>query len=292
MTSFLKRTLRRTHIRRSIFTAIGLALFCAIVIPVFYSYRREGTRKGSHFEFSTQDLSDDRVELQFNLLNMDPVNRKAEILVQVDLLGDLQDGEGALVRNMTINLRYKQLRFMAQQVIEPFMMTVPFTEGTLRDYPLEIFIADFPIIVHGNSSIPFHATFDGSSQVFKIRFNVISPSEVPPDSSIQNFSPKPDAIVQFRLHRPPTTLMICVFMGALMWVLAVAMVNLALDAVIYHRDIPPSSTWRRDSNVIRSALPSQFSARCTCYGVPHRYAQLLLVIYLKVFVLNLTGVSF
>ncbi|KAJ9088699.1 hypothetical protein DSO57_1020609 [Entomophthora muscae] len=235
----LNRIFRRTRYRRPILIVIGIALFCAIVVPVYHSYRREGLKGGSHFEYPTYEGPSDQVALHFNLLNMDPVARKADFLVQVDLMGRLQDGDGALTKNLTLNMRFKQLKFMAHQTIEPFTMTVPFTEGTVRDYPLEFFVAEFPITIRGDSYIPFHATFDGLSQLFKIRFNAFLASESLQEMTLQQIMPRPDVIILVTLQRPPTTLMICAFMAALMWVLAIAMANLAWDGVIYRREIPP-----------------------------------------------------
>ncbi|KAJ9049803.1 hypothetical protein DSO57_1020870 [Entomophthora muscae] len=231
--------LRRTRYRRPILISIGIILFCSVVLPVLFSYRYEGTKRGSHFEYSSAGLPEDRLELQFNLLNVDPISRKADFMVQVDLLGDLQDGEGALTRNLTLDLRFKKLKFKAHQPVEPFTMTVPFIEGTVRDYPLETFVAKFPISIYGPSQIPFHASFDGLLQLFKVRFSALSSSEIAVDATFKYLSSKPNSLIMLKLYRPPTTILICVFMAALMWVLAIAMVNLAWDALFFQRDVPP-----------------------------------------------------
>ncbi|KAJ9081400.1 hypothetical protein DSO57_1015108 [Entomophthora muscae] len=237
--SYLKSILRHTRYRRPILISVGIFLFCSVVLPVLYSYHYEGTKRGSHFEYSSVGSPKDRLELQFNLLNVDPIARKADFMVQVDLLGDLQDGEGALTKNLTLDLRFKKMKLMAHQPIEPFTMTVPFIEGTVRDYPLEYFIAKFPISIYGPSRVPFHASLDGLLQLFKVRFNALSSSEIENDTTFRYLTSKPDSLITLTLYRPKTTLFICVFMAALMWVLAIAMVNLAWDAVFFQREVPP-----------------------------------------------------
>ncbi|KAI9292669.1 hypothetical protein K502DRAFT_367395 [Neoconidiobolus thromboides FSU 785] len=238
-------------VRRRLFKFfIGAILWCVIVLPIFVAYSNEGSNGRSYKQIATQsELIGGSLNIQVDLMNVDPLNKKVDLFIQLDPIGDLSYENKTIKYDIDINFRFKRRSVPRGNSIEPFQLTVPFTFGNLRDYPLEEFIAYFPLeITTKNKSIsksgdpilvPTSVTFYGTSQLFRIRFYDLPEDEKTNDYFSTYTTLDESKIVAVRAVRPPTTLLVCSFMVVLMWCLAIAMINIAVDAVFNNREIPP-----------------------------------------------------
>jgi len=241
----IKTIFRRTRYRRPTLVITGLIVWCCIIIPVLLTYIAEGNKGNAYFEYDTNKGVEDKLLVSMDLLSVDPNARNANLLVQIDPQGCYLNEERLLSKNISVNLRFKQVQLKEGTSLEPFTVTVPFLIGTLRRYPIDQYEGYFPIgITTGNGagrvSIPFKIQLDGISQLFKIRFSVNSAGDIFPPGIYNGLPLGPRSyVIEVTLTRPPTTLMICTFVALLMWALAIALANVAWDCIIYRREILP-----------------------------------------------------
>ncbi|KAI9292670.1 hypothetical protein K502DRAFT_325692 [Neoconidiobolus thromboides FSU 785] len=229
-----------------------MTLFCIIVIPIFIGYVNEGdkSRVLNNIKNYTDSNTEDYIDLQIDLVTADPVNKKVDLFVQLDPIGGYSFKNKTSRYDIDINFRFIRKSILKGEFIEPFQLSLPFAEGSLRDYPFELFLVYFPIeIIIRSSSLSSNEidllaantniNFYGTSQLFRVRYEEVS-NQDKSNAFYSSVTILPNSkLIMVKLLRPPTTLLVCTFMVVLMWCLAIAMINIAIDAVFNNREIPP-----------------------------------------------------
>lgn len=99
--------------------------------------------------------------------------------------------------------------------------------GSLRDFPFDSYSTAFPLKIvsssdtNSNVAIPFSVAVQCNSQ------------------NVHIIASKAEGIYQIDIRRPTTSIIFCVFLILLMWLMSISILNLSYDILVQKRTIEP-----------------------------------------------------
>ncbi|KAF9352873.1 hypothetical protein BGX26_009337 [Mortierella sp. AD094] len=248
----------RTWARRALWFIFVTGAFCAIVIPIFSIYRKEGDNAQSVVEVGPQGVSHtgDFIHVVGSVASVDFENKNFRVHFEFTPHGTLAGDDGILSAAISISLFYTTLTFPEDQIMRSVDVTMPYMQGATIDYPFDAYKSYFEILANKEKEqlhkIPVSLTFLGMLQSV----------EFIPTVQLSNVDLYKISI-EISTRRSPTTIGFSLFIVLIMWMLSAAIGIIAIQVIQRHR---PS-----DEHVLTLGITTLFALpalRETQPGIP------------------------
>ncbi|KAI7831160.1 hypothetical protein BC939DRAFT_392162, partial [Gamsiella multidivaricata] len=142
MTLFYRHTGQlRTWARRVLWCIIVIGSLCAIVIPIFSIYRKEGDNARSVVEVAPRGVSHtgDYIHVVGSVASVDFEDKNFRVHFEFTPHGALAGDDGVLSAAIVISLFYTTLTFPESQIMRSVDVTMPYMQGATIDYPFDAY---------------------------------------------------------------------------------------------------------------------------------------------------------
>ncbi|KAF9569968.1 hypothetical protein EC968_002369 [Mortierella alpina] len=231
MTLFHERTGQlRTWARRTIWSIVVTGSLCAVVIPIFSIYRREGDNARSVVEVGPQGVSHtgDFIHVVGSVANVDFEDKNFRVHFEFTPHGTLTGDDGVLTAAISMSLFYTTLTFPVAQIMRSVDVTMPYMQGATIDYPFDAYKSYFEIMANLEKEqlhkIPVSLTFQGMLQSV----------EFIPTVRLSNEDLYKIAI-EISTRRSPTTIGFSLFIVMIMWCLSISIGIIAIQVIRKYR---------------------------------------------------------
>ncbi|KAG0209822.1 hypothetical protein BGX28_009928 [Mortierella sp. GBA30] len=231
MNLFYKHTGQlRTWARRTIWCIVVTISLCAIVIPIFSIYRREGDNSRSVVEVEPQGVSHtgDYIHVVGSVASVDFEDKTFRVHFEFTPHGTLAGDDGVLTDAISVSLFYTTLTFPEAQIMRSVDVTMPYMQGATIDYPFDAYKSYFEILANKEKEqlhkIPVSLTFLGMLQSVEFIPTVHLSNEDLYKISIDIFT-----------RRSPTTIGFSLFIVMIMWLLSIAIGIIAIQVIRKYR---------------------------------------------------------
>ncbi|KAF9331247.1 hypothetical protein BG006_005888 [Podila minutissima] len=220
----------RTWVRRVMWFVFVVGSLCAVVIPIFLIYRREGDGARSVVEVGPQGVSHtgDYIHVVGSVASVDFEDKNFRVHFEFTPHGTLAGDDGVLIGAVSVSLFYTTLSFPDSQIMRSVDVTMPYMQGATIDYPFDAYKSYFEILANKDREqlhrIPVSLTFLGMLQTVEFVPVVhLDPSDTY-KISIEIFT-----------KRSPTTIGFSLFIVMIMWALSIAIGIIAIQVIRNHR---------------------------------------------------------
>ncbi|KXN65656.1 hypothetical protein CONCODRAFT_12685 [Conidiobolus coronatus NRRL 28638] len=232
----MKSILQSSLKRRILFSILGLILWCAIAIPTLLKtieYGKSDELKAHDIILhETEDV--DRVDLDFRVLSTDLAKRTMRVYLGLEPHGAYSNtDERTWNKTVEFQFLHKNLVVKKGSTPEPITFEIPLQTGNLRDYPFDKYATNIWFIAIDNSTRGVVST-----NVYSLVLNqntntrIIRESEFDVDGiELQ--------IYNIYINRTPLVYAFCFFISVVTWGLTIVAFNIALDSMIFKRELPP-----------------------------------------------------
>ncbi|KAG0261919.1 hypothetical protein BG011_000539 [Mortierella polycephala] len=231
MTLFHRHTGRlRTWVRRMLWCVVVIGSLCAVVLPIFMIYRKEGDNARSVVEVGPQGVSHtgDYIHVVGSVASVDFEDKNFRVHFEFTPHGTLAGDDGVLVAPIALSLFYTTLTFPEAQIMRSVDVTMPYMQGATIDYPFDAYKSYFEILANKEKEqlhkIPVSLTFLGMLQSVEFIPTVRLSSDDLYKISIEIFT-----------RRSPTTIGFSIFIVMIMWALSIAIGIIAIQVVKKYR---------------------------------------------------------
>ncbi|KAF8927445.1 hypothetical protein BGZ58_010391 [Dissophora ornata] len=220
----------RTWARRTLWCIIVIGSLCAIVIPIFSIYRREGDNGRSVVEVGPQGVSHtgDYIHVVGSVASVDFEDKNFRIHFEFTPHGTLAGDDGVLSAAIAVSLFYTTLTFPEAQIMRSVDVTMPYMQGATIDYPFDAYKSYFEILANKEKEqlhkIPVSLTFLGMLQSVEFIPTVRLSNDDLYKISIEIFT-----------RRSPTTIGFSLFVVMIMWALSITIGIIAIQVIRKHR---------------------------------------------------------
>ncbi|KAF9284767.1 Serine/threonine kinase [Mortierella alpina] len=220
----------RTWVRRTIWCFVVIGGLCAIVLPIFMIYRKEGDNARSVVEVGPQGVSHtgDYIHVVGSVASVDFEDKNFRVHFEFTPHGTLAGDDGVLADAISVSLFYTTLTFPEAQIMRSVDVTMPYMQGATIDYPFDAYKSYFEILANKEKEqlhkIPVSLTFLGMLQSV----------EFIPTVRLSNDDLYKIAIEIFT-RRSPTTIGFSLFIVLIMWLLSIAIGIIAMQVIRKHR---------------------------------------------------------
>ncbi|KAG0232430.1 hypothetical protein BGX31_005159 [Mortierella sp. GBA43] len=220
----------RTWARRTLWCVFVTGALCAIVIPIFSIYRREGDNARSVVEVGPQGVSHtgDYIHVVGTVASVDFEDKNFRVHFEFTPHGTLAGDDGILSGGISISLFYTTLTFPEGQIMRSVDVTMPYMQGATIDYPFDAYKSYFEILANKEKEqlhkIPVSLTFLGMLQSVEFIPKVKLSSDELYKISIEIYT-----------RRSPTTIGFSLFIVLIMWLLSIAIGIIAIQVIQKHR---------------------------------------------------------
>ncbi|KAG0072471.1 hypothetical protein BGZ89_005861 [Linnemannia elongata] len=231
MTLFHRKTGQlRAWARRTLWCIIVIGSLCAIVIPIFSIYRKEGDNTRSVVEVPPQGVSHtgDYIHVLGSVASVDFEDKNFRVHFEFTPHGTLAGDDGVLTAAIAVSLFYTTLTFPELQIMRSVDVTMPYTQGATIDYPFDAYKSYFEILANKDKErlhkIPISLTFLGKLQ--SVEF--IPTVQVETDDLYK-------IAIEIFTRRSPTTIGFSLFIVLIMWMLSIAIGIIAIQVIRKYR---------------------------------------------------------
>ncbi|KAG0362661.1 hypothetical protein BGZ54_008548 [Gamsiella multidivaricata] len=231
MTLFYRHTGQlRTWARRVLWCIIVIGSLCAIVIPIFSIYRKEGDNARSVVEVAPRGVSHtgDYIHVVGSVASVDFEDKNFRVHFEFTPHGALAGDDGVLSAAIVISLFYTTLTFPESQIMRSVDVTMPYMQGATIDYPFDAYKSYFEILANKKKEqlhkIPVSLTFLGMLQSVEFIPTVHLSNDDLYKISIEIFT-----------RRSPTTIGFSLFIVVIMWALSIAIGIIAIQVIRKYR---------------------------------------------------------
>ncbi|KAG0244775.1 hypothetical protein BGW41_006333 [Actinomortierella wolfii] len=225
----------RTWARRTIWFYLIVGILCAIVIPIFMIYRKEGADARSAVDVEPQGVSHtgDFIHVVATVSSVDFQDKNFRVHFEFTPHGTLAGDDGILTEAIEIALFYTTLSFPEGQIMQSWMrsvdVTMPYTRGAPIDYPFDRYVSYFEILIHKEKEklhkIPVSFTFLAMLQTVEF----VPVLHLDPTDTYK-------IAMQITTNRSPTTIGFSVFIVVIMWALSISIGIITIQVVRKHRE--------------------------------------------------------
>ncbi|KAF9148630.1 hypothetical protein BG015_009624 [Linnemannia schmuckeri] len=231
MTLFYRQTGQlRAWARRTLWCIIVIGSLCAVVIPIFLIYRKEGDNTQSVVEVPPQGVSHtgDYIHILGSVISVDFEDKNFRVHFEFTPHGTLAGDDGVLTAAIAVSLFYTTLTFPDSQIMRSVDVTMPYTQGATIDYPFDAYKSYFEILANKDNErlhkIPISLTLLGKLQsvefIPKVRIETDDLYKI----AIETFT-----------RRSPTTIGFSLFIVLIMWMLSIAIGIIAIQVIRKYR---------------------------------------------------------
>ncbi|KAF9579876.1 hypothetical protein BGW38_003688, partial [Lunasporangiospora selenospora] len=220
----------RAWTRRTIWCTLVIGVLCAIVLPIFVIYRKEGDNARSVVEVGPQGVSHtgDYIHVVGTVASVDFEDKNFRVHFEFTPHGTLAGDDGILAAAISISLFYTTLTFPEAQIMRSVDVTMPYMQGATIDYPFDSYKSYFEILANKEREqfhkIPVSLTFLGMLQ--SIEF-------IP---TVRLFNEDPYKIsIEIATRRSSTTIGFSLFIVMIMWAISIAIGIIAIQVVRRNR---------------------------------------------------------
>ncbi|KAG9324463.1 hypothetical protein KVV02_006607, partial [Mortierella alpina] len=231
MTLFHERTGQlRTWARRTIWSLVVTGSLCAVVIPIFSIYRREGDNARSVVEVGPQGVSHtgDFIHVVGSVASVDFEDKNFRVHFEFTPHGTLTGDDGVLTAAISVSLFYTTLTFPEAQIMRSVDVTMPYMQGATIDYPFDAYKSYFEIMANLEKEqlhkVPVSLTFLGMLQSVEFIPTVRLSNEDLYKIAIEIFT-----------RRSPTTIGFSLFIVMIMWCLSISIGIIAIQVIRKYR---------------------------------------------------------
>ncbi|KAG0240828.1 hypothetical protein BGX31_001625 [Mortierella sp. GBA43] len=231
MTFFRRRTGQlRAWARRTLWCIVVIGTLCAIVIPIFSIYRKEGENARSVVEVGPQGVSHtgDYIHVVGSVASVDFEDKNFRVHFEFTPHGTLAGDDGVLSSTIAISLFYTTLTFPEAQIMRSVDVTMPYMQGATIDYPFDTYKSYFEILAHKEKEqlhkIPVSLTFLGMLQSVEF-IPIVRVSE----DDLYKVS------IEILTKRSPTTIGFSLFIVLIMWALSITIGIIAIQVIQKYR---------------------------------------------------------
>ncbi|KAG0315513.1 hypothetical protein BGZ99_007417 [Dissophora globulifera] len=229
----------RTWARRTLWCIVVIGSLCAIVIPIFSIYRKEGDNARSVVEVEPQGVSHtgDYIHVVGSVASVDFEDKNFRVHFEFTPHGTLAGDDGVLSAAIAVSLFYTTLTFPEAQIMygtaihRPMRsvdVTMPYMQGATIDYPFDAYKSYFEILANKEKEqlhkIPVSLTFLGMLQSVEFIPTVRLSNDDLYKISIEIFT-----------RRSPTTIGFSLFIVMIMWALSIAIGIIAIQVIRKYR---------------------------------------------------------
>ncbi|GJJ68783.1 hypothetical protein EMPS_01129 [Entomortierella parvispora] len=220
----------RTWARRTLWCVIVIGSLCAIVIPIFSIYRKEGDNVRSVVEVGPQGVSHtgDYIHVVGSVASVDFEDKNFRVHFEFTPHGTLAGDDGVLTSAISVSLFYTTLTFPDAQIMRSVDVTMPYMQGATIDYPFDAYKSYFEILANKDKEqlhkIPVSLTFLGMLQSVEFIPTVHLSNDDLYKISIEIFT-----------RRSPTTIGFSLFIVMIMWALSIAIGIIAIQVIRKYR---------------------------------------------------------
>ncbi|KAF9166354.1 hypothetical protein DFQ26_008149 [Actinomortierella ambigua] len=240
----------RTWARRTLWFLLIVGILCAIVIPIFMIYRKEGTDARSAVDVEPQGVSHtgDYIHVVATVSSVDFEDKNYRVHFEFTPHGTLAGDDGILTEDIEIALFYTTLNFPEGQIMQVLSfvlnvlplsqgdagprsvdVTMPYTRGAPIDYPFDRYVSYFEILIHKEKEklhkIPVSFTFLAMLQTVEF----IPVLHLDPTDTYK-------IAMQITTNRSPTTIGFSIFVVVIMWALSISISIITIQVVRKHRE--------------------------------------------------------
>ncbi|KAG0038235.1 hypothetical protein BGZ82_000746 [Podila clonocystis] len=220
----------RTWARRMLWFVVVVGSLCAVVIPIFLIYRREGDGARSVVDVDPQGVSHtgDFIHVVASVASVDFDDKNFRVHFEFTPHGTLAGDDGVLIAAVSVSLFYTTLNFPDSQIMRSVDVTMPYTHGATIDYPFDAYKSYFEILANKDREqlhrIPVSLTFLGMLQTVEF---------VP----VVHLDPLDTYKISLEIftRRSPTTIGFSLFIVMIMWALSIAIGLIAIQVIRKHR---------------------------------------------------------
>ncbi|KAG0234415.1 hypothetical protein BGW42_006625 [Actinomortierella wolfii] len=195
----------RTWARRTIWFYLIVGILCAIVIPIFMIYRKEGADARSAVDVEPQGVSH--------------TGDFIHVVATVSSV-DFQD------KNFRVHFEFTPHGTLAGDDVD---VTMPYTRGAPIDYPFDRYVSYFEILIHKEKEklhkIPVSFTFLAMLQTVEF----VPVLHLDPTDTYK-------IAMQITTNRSSTTIGFSVFIVVIMWALSISIGIITIQVVRKHRE--------------------------------------------------------
>jgi hypothetical protein len=228
--------IKRPLIRKITILVIGFSLWLIIAVPLTLQYMDFG--KDSYYKTGNvqlvQSSSPDQIKIDLRIQYRDLAKRVIRYYIAFQPTGSNYNNITNLwSKNIEINLIHEILRFENGSDVKHIAFDAPLKTGNLRDYPFDRYLSDIgfeAVDADTRELIPVTVNAFVYSQNTLFEFNI---SRDPTDSSYDS------DVFDIVLSRNPIVFIFCTFNFLVNWALTIIILNIALNSIIYNRDVPP-----------------------------------------------------
>ncbi|CAO3573369.1 unnamed protein product [Mortierella alpina] len=231
MTLFHEKTGQlRTWARRTIWSLVVTGSLCAVVIPIFSIYRREGDNARSVVEVGPQGVSHtgDFIHVVGSVASVDFEDKNFRVHFEFTPHGTLTGDDGVLTAAISVSLFYTTLTFPEAQIMRSVDVTMPYMQGATIDYPFDAYKSYFEIMANLEKEqlhkVPVSLTFLGMLQSVEFIPTVRLSNEDLYKIAIEIFT-----------RRSPTTIGFSLFIVMIMWCLSISIGIIAIQVIRKYR---------------------------------------------------------
>ncbi|KAG0300132.1 hypothetical protein BGZ97_003376 [Linnemannia gamsii] len=220
----------RAWARRTLWCIFVAGSLCAIVIPIYSIYRKEGDDTRSVVEVPPQDVSHtgDYIHVLGSVTCVDFEDKYFRVHFEFTPHGTLAGDDGVLTDAIAVSLFYTTLQFPDSQIMRSVDVTMPYTQGATIDYPFDAYKSYFEILANKDKErlhkIPVSLTFLGKLQSVEFIPTVQIETDDLYKISIEIFT-----------RRSPTTIGFSLFIVLIMWMLSIAIGIIAIQVIRKYR---------------------------------------------------------
>ncbi|KAF9186061.1 hypothetical protein BGZ51_007048 [Haplosporangium sp. Z 767] len=220
----------RAWARRTLWCVVVIGSLCAVVLPIFMIYRKEGDNARSVVEVGPQGVSHtgDYIHVVGSVASVDFEDKNFRVHFEFTPHGTLAGDDGILVAPIALSLFYTTLTFPVAQIMRSVDVTMPYMQGATIDYPFDAYKSYFEILANKEKEqlrkIPVSLTFLGMLQSVEFIPTVHLSNDDLYKISIEIFT-----------RRSPTTIGFSIFIVMIMWALSIAIGIIAIQVVRKHR---------------------------------------------------------
>ncbi|KAF9083358.1 hypothetical protein BGX27_004158, partial [Mortierella sp. AM989] len=220
----------RAWARRTVWCVAVIGSLCAIVIPIFSIYRREGDNARSVVEVGPQGVSHtgDYIHVVGSVASVDFEDKNFRVHFEFTPHGTLAGDDGVLTAAIAVSLFYTTLTFPESQIMRSVDVTMPYMQGATIDYPFDAYKSYFEILANKEKEqlhkIPVSLTFLGMLQSVEFIPTVRLSNDDLYKISIEIFT-----------RRSPTTIGFSLFIVMIMWALSIAIGIIAIQVIRKYR---------------------------------------------------------
>ncbi|KAG0342272.1 hypothetical protein BG000_005787, partial [Podila horticola] len=220
----------RSWARRTLWFVVVVGSLCAVVIPIFLIYRREGDGARSVVEVGPQGVSHtgDYIHVVGSVASVDFEDKNFRVHFEFTPHGTLAGDDGVLMAAVSVSLFYTTLSFPDSQIMRSVDVTMPYMQGATIDYPFDAYKSYFEILANKDREqlhrIPVSLTFLGMLQTVEF---------VP----VVHLDPSDTYKISLEIFtkRSPTTIGFSLFIVMIMWALSIAIGIIAIQVIRKHR---------------------------------------------------------